>query len=126
METRDISQQINPVKVDKLEINISDIERHVLTELSKNFTRCIQSYDFYAVKNRSSIIKDIVNNIEVCYKENNVDNAEKNNIVGKILKNIKTELEIIDDLCPNKPGISELLVIIFSVFITYYKKILTQ
>lgn len=122
MQFNEVSQNINPIKESKKEININEIENFVLSHISSTDTRNITKYEFYSVKNRTDIITDFINNLEHLYKEKNITNSENNNNINKIFSTIKLQLEILENISIDKLSYDEIFVVFSAIYISYLKK----
>lgn len=118
------SSQIQPGRVEKKEVPLSDVEDYLISNLSKIDPRFYSLYDTYKVKNNSYFFKDYLKNYEQQLKNNNIDNPETVSLIGKIFECIYLQLNILQESNGiNKVTNSEAVLIASSTLITHLKKI---
>jgi predicted nucleic acid-binding protein len=125
MQVREVRTTIEPGKIEKRETNINDFESLVLSHFTKLEPKYYGLYDTYSARNNTTLLKDLLNNIEKYVKSKNINEAETLLTISRIFETVKIQFSILEDLKINNIDSNEIQVIFCSTIISHLKRILS-
>jgi hypothetical protein len=117
-----LPSQVNPVKDEKKELSLSEIENYIISNFSKLDSKYFTLYDMYKVKNNSNIVIDSLKNYENYLKEINIDNTEALSVLSKVFETIYIQFNIVQSLSIKKPTHMDFLLLASATVISQLKK----
>jgi len=119
-----VSSIIQPVKEEKVEITVNDLERIFTQLLAKIDPKLLYTFDFYFVKNNRTIIQDFLKNFENALK-NGSTSTEDVFTITTIFSVISAQLTLLEQLKLDKLTQGEVFTILSATFFSHLKKLLS-
>lgn len=111
-----------PVREDKKEISLKEVENFVLENFTKIDTKYFNLFNNYAVKNTGNALLDILKNIEQEMKQKQVASTESIHNISVLFETIYNQLKLLKNLNLNQLNNSDILIILFATAISFLKK----
>jgi hypothetical protein len=114
---------IKPGSENKKVFTVLEFEEQFLKASGEKILPFINTYNKYASTSNSTVLRDLIKNLEEYFKSKPLDDANKKIIITKVFDSIKNQLQILECLQIDNND-SELLVMLFSTIFSHFKKFL--